>query len=61
MTTKDLVQYIGKEGYVNYYDLRINIKVLDVKMAYGRTRFQITPLSGSGEEWVEGVKFNEEE
>lgn len=33
--------------------VRINVQVIDVKNAYGNERFLISPLSGSGEVWVD--------
>ena len=60
MTVKELAGFIGKEGYINHGYLHINIKIVDIKKEYGRIRYQVSPISGSGEEWLEGVKFEEE-
>lgn len=52
---KELLQTIGKEGFISLNGLKVNVKVLDVKNSYGRIRYQVTPLSGEGEIWVENI------
>ena len=54
---KELLQNIGKEASVNIGELKVSVKILDVKMSYGKTRFLITPLSGSGEVWIENIEL----
>jgi hypothetical protein len=33
--------------------LTIRVKILDVRSAYGRTEYLITPVNGTGEGWVQ--------
>lgn len=50
---RELMAHIGKVGVLTVEtDLRINIKILDVKMSYGNELVKITPLNGWGEKWV---------
>lgn len=59
MTYKDQEQNIGKEAIVFAGGMRVMVKVLDFKQSYGRERWLITPISGSGEVWVENISFTE--
>lgn len=53
---------IGKRGVIqakcSKCALAIQIVVLNIKSAYGRTRYLVTPVAGSGEVWVEKVAFS---
>lgn len=54
---KELIdKYVGKKATVVCdLSLTIEVKILDVKMSYGRERYLVTPVAGSGEVWVEAV------
>jgi len=55
---KDLIQkYVGKKATVFASGLIVEVTVLDVKISWGKERYQITPVAGSGEIWVESVKL----
>lgn len=43
---------IGCYASIEANGLRINVKILDVKSSYGVTRYEVTPLNGTGEVWV---------
>lgn len=47
--------YLNKNGSVFIGGLSVDVKIIDVKVSYGRERFQVTPISGKGEVWVESV------
>lgn len=51
----EVEQFVGQKGTVTLQGLIINIRILDVKRSYGRTRYLVTPLSGIGEIWTERV------
>jgi hypothetical protein len=55
MTTLEAVQIIGKTAEIHLNGLTIEVKILDVKQSYGRTRYQVTPVAGSNEIWVESI------
>jgi hypothetical protein len=59
VTTAESVAILGKAGTIHLNGLNIDIIVTDVKQAYGRTRYQVTPAQGSGSIWVETVKIEE--
>lgn len=52
-------KYVDKKAIVNLGGLNVEVTVKDVKISYGKERFLITPVSGSGEVWVESIKLIE--
>lgn len=53
---KEVNDFVGKKVLVNLgLSVKVEVKILDVKNTYGRTRYLITPISGTGEMWVETV------
>ena len=41
------------KGQIKLGSILIDVKILEIKISYGRTRYLITPVSGIGEQWVE--------
>lgn len=59
MTYKDQAKTIGKKGTIRVgKTLVVDVKILDYKHSYGRDRWLITPVVGTGEAWVEDVKIS---
>jgi hypothetical protein len=58
MSSEDIKKLIGKKGTIILSSLTVEVKVLDVKSAYGRTRFQVEPIAGSGKAWMEKVAIS---
>lgn len=54
-----MLERIGKEATIDVNGLTINVTVKNAKLAYGKPRFLITPKSGTGEIWMQDVKFKE--
>jgi len=50
---KELLKYIGREAYLRVDTLKVVVTILDVKMSYGKIRFQVTPKNGCGLLYVE--------
>jgi hypothetical protein len=61
MNIKQLAETIGKEGLYIVNGLKIKVKVTDAKQAYGRIDYQIEPVNGQGQIWVNStsVKMGE--
>ncbi len=59
MTTREGMQYIGREGILETGNgLAVSVRCVDIKTTYGRIRFQVQPVTGSGLAWVEsGLSF----
>jgi hypothetical protein len=51
-----MAQLIGREGLLATNGLQVAVKITDVKQAYGRTRYTVTPLHGHGEATVEDFR-----
>lgn len=51
---------IGKIGTIGLMNgLTIEVKVLDYKNSYGKDRWQVEPVAGSGKIWVEWVNIKD--
>ena len=63
LTLTEMNEYLGKEGVIEHWSgdlsIDIDVKVTDVKISWGKTRYEVTPISGSGNVWVEDgtIKF----
>lgn len=44
--------YVNRLGWFDIEGLRVRIGVLDAKRAFGHIRVLITPMAGTGEQWV---------
>ena len=51
--SKLLCQEVG----VRCESLLVTCRILDIKQAYGRMRFQVSPVNGSGSMWVEDSRL----
>ena len=79
MTALELSQAVGKIGFLPFGEtkttwrantphvtleqIRVQVRILDAKTAYGNARYLITPVSGSGQTWVNAdrVQIEKEE
>lgn len=53
---KDLYEkYVGQKALVVLEGLKVEVIIVDVKISYGRERYQVEPVSGEGSKWVEKV------
>jgi len=48
-------EFVGKAATVKLGGLVVEVTVIDVKNSYGRDRYLISPVSGTGEIWVEAI------
>ncbi len=53
MNYKTKAERIGKQAKIAYGKLKVEVTVLDYKYTYGRDRWLVQPVSGSGEMWIE--------
>jgi hypothetical protein len=53
MTIAQMAKVIGAQGYLRTNDLQVLVTVLDIKQAYGRTRYVVAPVHGHGTATVE--------
>lgn len=53
MTVKESMALIGTNAIIAVEkSLRIEVTILDVRENFGRTEYQVRPLAGAGEQWV---------
>lgn len=50
-----IAKIIGSKRIIGLGGLSVEVKVLNYKNSYGRDRWKVTPVSGSGEIWVEDI------
>jgi hypothetical protein len=55
MDFKANTDLIGKKATIPFGKLTINVRVKDYKYTYGRHRWLVEPISGTGEMWVESL------
>ncbi len=58
--TKEANQVIEQRGSLKCSGLSVWVRVLDFRVVWGHNHLLVTPLAGSGEEWVDArrVKFD---
>ena len=60
-TTKpDLDAYRDKIGMITVDDLLVEVKITDARLRFGHLDLLVTPVSGSGERWVEKHRISVE-
>ena len=56
MTGAQLQALIGRRGRLKVAEhtgvLHVPVKLTDAKSAWGNTRYEVTPVSGTGKAWV---------
>jgi hypothetical protein len=55
-----LAAKVGKTAYLWIDELKVEVTVLDVKQAWGRVRYLVTPTKGEGEKWTEYIEWIKE-
>lgn len=58
MTIQEMAALVGKTGTVFAGGFRVRVTVRDVKIAWGKTRYAVTPVEGSGEITVESIELD---
>ncbi len=47
------MQNIGKRGTTRFGNMVVQVEITDYKVSYGKERWLVTPVAGSGDTWVE--------
>lgn len=53
----ELEKYVGKTATVNVGGLTVQVIIKDFKTSYGRERYLVSPIAGTGEVWTEKVEI----
>lgn len=54
---RDKKNDIGKFARIQHQSLAFYVEVLDFKTTYGRDRWLVEPLSGTGKTWVQDLRI----
>ena len=46
------------EGFIQFDQMKIKVKVLDARKSYGRDDVKVTPVEGSGEQWIDLTRLH---
>jgi len=57
-TATEMIPAVGQLVGVRMEEMTITCRVMDVKMSWGKARFQVRPLQGVGMQWVEGSRLS---
>jgi hypothetical protein len=64
MNTSELAAQIGRTATLagRRNEFKTTVRILDAKQVYGKLRYQVTPIEGTGSVWVnaERVTFSNE-
>jgi hypothetical protein len=52
-TKNKVLSTVGKKGSISVGGFRVEVEVIDYKNSYGRDRYLVSPVAGSGEIWTE--------
>jgi len=55
---KGLAEYLGKTGKVEADGFVVDVKITDVKQAYGRTDVFVEAQNASGGKWMDAERIN---
>lgn len=50
-------KYVGKTATISLNGLTVRVMIKDVKLSYGKERYDVTPIAGEGSAWVENVEL----
>ncbi len=53
MGTKSKVARVGEKGTILVAGFKVEVEIVDYKNSYGRDRWLVKPVAGSGEVWTE--------
>ena len=55
MTALEQQEYLNRHANIFVGGLHVDVLITNVKQVYGRTRYEVTPLQGTGRVWVENL------
>lgn len=57
-TAAELGELVGKLGRLTVNDdkLRVDVQIINAKMAYGTLRLEVVPAAGEGSAWVDASR-----
>lgn len=58
MTAKELAVNIGKKGFLDIGNMQVHVEIIDARQVFHRVDFQVTPVDGNGNTWVESSRVS---
>ena len=56
ITSEELNQYLYQPGLIHIDDMAIKVVITNARRRYGHLDLLVTPVSGTGEKWMENHK-----
>jgi hypothetical protein len=50
---------VNGEGFVQFDKLSVKVRILDARKSFGRDDVLITPVNGSGEQWIDLTRVHQ--
>lgn len=60
MDYERVAKIIGHRAIIEISSLKIEVEVLNYKQSYGKDRWLVQPVAGSGQIWMENIVMAEE-
>ena len=57
MTIAEMAKVIGSLAMLRIEGFQVQVEILDVKQAYGNTRYLVMPTNGAGSAWVDSSRI----
>lgn len=61
MKNDEKIKKIGTKAMITFNNLKFEVFIVLFKNSFGRDRWLVKPVAGSGETWVENVEFEKEQ
>lgn len=45
---KEVNEYVGKRAMITFNGLKVEVEIVDVHQTYGKTRYEVKPIAGTG-------------
>jgi len=62
MSIRELIARVGQGGLTGSLSveksLRVNVRIVDAREAYGRTDYLVEPIAGAGQQWVSAERVS---
>jgi len=55
MTNIEKIKLVGTKIIIKLDEFNIEVFIIDFKTSYGRDRWLVKPVAGTGEKWIEKV------
>lgn len=50
---KNHTENIGKQAAIRIGDLTVDVRIMNIRSAFGRIDYEVTPVAGTGSRWID--------